>query len=774
MDDIRLRLKRFSIQLLIGLLVSFQLMLLVPHVAQATSTTLVISEVQFGGATAADEFVELYNLTAAPIDLSVVGAELHIRNGAGTDANKPLTFGSSVVPAKGYFLIVNASAPASLLSLADATYSGSGNTLVSGGAVSLSTVATSDLVGWNGQPVGGFEGTVFTSTPTFAAGMSIERLPGGINGNAQDTDDNAADFRLLATPTPQNSGSGITPTAPAAPVLSPVVAGDGEVTLTWSTVADVKDYIVYQDGLALVAPVVAPTTTKVVTGLTNGTTYAFTISARNLSDMEGVASNSQSGTPQAAIVVTPTAVPVSVAYYASGSVAAATRFGVTNVRAEVTTQPATALVAADNPALVFSRPNSAPVTIALTFDAVNGVWKTVSDYAVVLSNGTQDGSVSVALTTTTGKTVSFVAGDSFVADTTVNAPVVSVNSRCSANQDSFSATVDTDVIQVLIYKDLPTTDMNNLIAVAPASNGRIDEVFIGDNAFSALYLVAIDTLGNRSAITTVMNDTAAPVVPRLQLESGNGVIIATWAAVDGAQSYLVRWRATDTANGQQQVVTGTRVELAVTNGKTYEVTVASQDAACNLSAFAGLNATPSLLRASDARGGVAARENALFAQSLMIADTKDGEATPHKSPFSLEEDKDQNGVKDAEEDRNQNGIKDGEESTVTPSPTPSDSAPQVKDRSRLIITIAVLLILAGAALAAYSWYRGDDAATPESTPVEPEPTEPKPTEPKAESKKGAAEEAKPAADKKATEEAASPAAASKPKKGGGKKRKTRW
>jgi hypothetical protein len=62
-------------------------------------------------------------------------------------------------------------------------------------------------------------------------------------------------------------------------------AGNGQVSLDWDTPASdgnspIDQYIVSQDGVAL-PPVFAPATSLLVTGLTNGTTYTFTVKAHN-------------------------------------------------------------------------------------------------------------------------------------------------------------------------------------------------------------------------------------------------------------------------------------------------------------------------------------------------------------------------------------------------------------------------------------------------------------------------------------------------------------
>ena len=67
---------------------------------------------------------------------------------------------------------------------------------------------TQDSLCWGKQSCENSEGSPASS---IAKGNSLERLPGGLQGNATDTDNNATDFSLVSQPAPQNSGSAITP-----------------------------------------------------------------------------------------------------------------------------------------------------------------------------------------------------------------------------------------------------------------------------------------------------------------------------------------------------------------------------------------------------------------------------------------------------------------------------------------------------------------------------------------------------------------------------------
>lgn len=395
-------------------------------------------------------------------------------------------------------------------------------------------------------------------------------------------------------------------------------------------------------------------------------------------------------------------VEVSIAYRAAGALAPATEFTVGSIRPEVTVV-SHILNESDEPSITFARPNSTAVTMPLIFDTTSDVWTTSGAFDVSPSvQSSTDGAVVVALSTTSGKSFDIVTGESFVIDTMAQKPTVTMVSRCGGQQDSFSAHVENDVNQVLIYRsnDLGSA---NLVAVASATQGHVDEVFIGDNVFESLYLVAKDRLGNLSGVSVASNDVAAPSVPYLQIETGDGKAILSWNNVAGAKDYTVRWRPSGQDAWNEVITSQTTYELGLTNGVMFDFGVASRDAACNQSEFAVKIGTPQVVQGGE--GGqpdtrIAAEwEAEMLTRSLAIAEEKDGIAT-QSSPYSIEEDKDQNGVKDSDE---------GKSSTLTPSPVPTDKGVEATtQQSKWIITIAILLIIAGVAIAVYSWYQRDD------------------------------------------------------------------
>ncbi|HJP72273.1 MAG TPA: lamin tail domain-containing protein [Candidatus Limnocylindria bacterium] len=170
---------------------------------------LVVSEIVTGGASASDEMIELYNPTAASLPLE--GLELIYVSSSGATVTRRAAWsvGAPGVPSGAHVLVANEAGI--YASVADAVYAT--GMAATGGSVALRISGASsaiDAVGWGTAASTWREGA---NAAAPAAGASIERLPGGALGSAQDTDDNAADFIERAMPEPQNLASPPTPDA---------------------------------------------------------------------------------------------------------------------------------------------------------------------------------------------------------------------------------------------------------------------------------------------------------------------------------------------------------------------------------------------------------------------------------------------------------------------------------------------------------------------------------------------------------------------------------
>src|SRR5574340_407250 len=182
-------------------------------VAWPPSPDVLISEVQTGGASASDEFVELYNGAAAPVDLA--GLEIAYVSSSGVTASRKASWSASLILEPGGHLLV-ANLLGTYAGIADATYSG--GFAAAGGALVLRVTggATIDALAWGDATNAFVEGTAATAP---AAGQSLERRPGGAAGSGLDSNDNSVDFAVRDAPDPQ--GLAAAPIPGPGPSLSP-------------------------------------------------------------------------------------------------------------------------------------------------------------------------------------------------------------------------------------------------------------------------------------------------------------------------------------------------------------------------------------------------------------------------------------------------------------------------------------------------------------------------------------------------------------------------
>lgn len=180
----------------------------------AAATHIVISEVQTAGATVGDEFVELYNPTSFSVDIS--GWRLRRETSTGGDGGNLVASLSGNIPAHGFFLITPQTEYTGSAS-ADQTYSVGGNPVAANNTVLLYSDAGVTLVDKIGLGTAVNSETSAASNPL--VGESVERKAnststavsmdiGGVDefsGNAEDTDNNSADFIVRTISQPQNS-----------------------------------------------------------------------------------------------------------------------------------------------------------------------------------------------------------------------------------------------------------------------------------------------------------------------------------------------------------------------------------------------------------------------------------------------------------------------------------------------------------------------------------------------------------------------------------------
>lgn len=191
---------------------------------QAQSTTVVISELRTRGpgttgaanGTANDEFVEITNVSGGSLDIS--GYKLRGSNAAGTIGDRATVPAATTLPPGGHYLFTNSTAGGYSLATYPAgngttatgnTTFGTGITDDGGVAITLADNTILDQVGMSAAVPAAFrEGTPLA--PTTGTGTNqfsyVRRTTTG--GPApQDTNDNSADFVLVAT---SGSANGLT------------------------------------------------------------------------------------------------------------------------------------------------------------------------------------------------------------------------------------------------------------------------------------------------------------------------------------------------------------------------------------------------------------------------------------------------------------------------------------------------------------------------------------------------------------------------------------
>ncbi len=200
------------------LLLTVLLIINTPNARAANATSVVISEISISGASASDEFVELYNPTES--DVVMLGWRLTRKSSTGTESNLVSSL-SATIKSHGYLLVIPQTGYMGLVP-GDKTYSVSGGQLASNNSVLLYSdagVTLLDKVGY-GTSLDS-EGIAFTNP---LVGESLERkanststvqsMTSGIDvlmGNGEDTNNNSNDFIKRVVAQPQNSTSSLEP-----------------------------------------------------------------------------------------------------------------------------------------------------------------------------------------------------------------------------------------------------------------------------------------------------------------------------------------------------------------------------------------------------------------------------------------------------------------------------------------------------------------------------------------------------------------------------------
>lgn len=222
--------KKTNLSWALGLIIIFSVFAIYFNSATPVSsavTHLVISQVQIAGATAGDEFVELYNPTNSDIDLGGWKLKHETQNGATTSANLVASM-SGTIKSHGYFLITSPGYTGATTS--DESYSASSAAITTNNTILIYSDNIGTLVDKVGMGSAQDFETTATSNPV--ASGSVQRKLDDTGGHGQDSDNNSTDFEQLAVSAPRNSSVVITPTATDTPTDTPTATPTETATPT--------------------------------------------------------------------------------------------------------------------------------------------------------------------------------------------------------------------------------------------------------------------------------------------------------------------------------------------------------------------------------------------------------------------------------------------------------------------------------------------------------------------------------------------------------------
>lgn len=177
---------------------------------------LVLSEIQLAGASASEDFVEIYNPTS--LNISLDGYRLVKRTSTGTVDTGLVVFASTdQIPAYGYFLWCNSSLSASLTcdKNTSGTIANNNSVALRNGAENTGEIVDAVSFGSVTNTLG--EGVSIDSPPPASGSAerkaksnsdAISMSSGGADeliGNSEDSNNNSADFVIRNVSQPQNS-----------------------------------------------------------------------------------------------------------------------------------------------------------------------------------------------------------------------------------------------------------------------------------------------------------------------------------------------------------------------------------------------------------------------------------------------------------------------------------------------------------------------------------------------------------------------------------------
>jgi hypothetical protein len=365
---------------------------------------------------------------------------------------------------------------------------------------------------------------------------------------------------------------------PAAPTGVSVTPGNGIVNISWNGVSGATTYNVKygtQPGVyGTVVSGLTGTSTQ-ISGLTNGTTYYFAVSATNSSG-QGGNSTEVSTTPS-------NAVPTTSLDFSGGFAGAASLLTLNGNAAITGSDLRLASNQTSQASSIFANAKQNVTAFTTQFDfQITGTWPLGDGMTFVIQNtglnalGTSGGGLgyqgignSVALKfdvySNAGEGINstglYSGGAAPTTANSINLDGTGFNMR-SYNNSRATLTYDGTTLNVVL-KDLVTgaTVTRNFTVNIPALVGGTT-AWVGFTAGSGA-LTSNEVVHNWTYVTTPSTPTAPPVPAGLNATPGNGQVDLTWSASSGATSYNLKYGTTPggpyttvSVNGTSRSVTG--------------------------------------------------------------------------------------------------------------------------------------------------------------------------------------------------------------------------
>ncbi|WP_157519421.1 fibronectin type III domain-containing protein [Modestobacter sp. Leaf380] len=412
--------------------------------------------------------------------------------------------------------------------------------------------------------------------------VATRTTPAHVDGGL--TNDTVYRYALVAVDTHGNRSAASAPpvaatptdlTAPAVPTGLTATRGDGRVDLTWTanTEPDLAGYRVHRDGV-LLTTVAAPATSLADVGLTNDTTYRYTITAV---DTHGNASPASAPAVSATPTdLTPPAPPT----------------GLTAGRGDG--RVTLSWAAATEPDLASYRVLRDGVEVA-----------TVTTPAFVDAGLTNDTThrYSLVAVDTHGNRSAASAPEVPATPTDLTAPAVPtglVAVRGDGRVDlAWAASPEPDLASYRLHRD------GVVLATVPAGTTTLADTGLTNDTTYRYAISAVDTHGNVSAtsdpaVPATPTDLTAPAAPTgLTATRGDGRVDLTWAAA--TEPDLASYRVLRDGVEVATVTAPSHADPALTNDTAYRYTVVAVDSHGNRSPeSAPADATPTDLTAPPA------------------------------------------------------------------------------------------------------------------------------------------------------------------------------